>query len=301
MRHPKPSDGGYGMTVCIAAICDNGASIAVAMDRMISTSFTSGDIAKKGAFIHRFWMAMYAGNDIGRVAPIMEHAYAQLRDAQQHTNAEGQVSAWFVEQALCNALQYQLVMESTRRVLARYGLSMNEFLAKGRTAFGEAGFADVKREIDSVYMEMEFLLTGFAENGDARLFVVGPSDRGGPGIMSRSFTPTGFWAIGSGALNAVGTLMLREHTPDTPHTLGLYRVCEAKFMAERAAGVGRKTVVAVFRKDGGVGYIDMACIDHVKSQWERISKPRVPTGIEKDIGQALSWNVDGGRSPGKRP
>jgi hypothetical protein len=286
------------MTVCIAAICDNGNSIAVAMDRMLSTSFTSGDIAKKGMFIHKSWMAMYAANDLGRVGPTMEYAYSRIQRGKEEENetlSGDRISSWFAEKALCEAFQYELNMESTRRVLAPYGLTRTEFLHRGLSMFGPVGFSDLRREIESVRLDMEFLLIGFAENGEARIFHVCHSQTG-PGLTSSSLTLAGFWAIESGAPNAIGSLMLHEHTADTPHPLGVYRVCEAKFLAERAAGVGEKTMVAVFRKDGKIGYVPNSLIQHVRSQWKKISKPRVPKGIDTEIEKHLTW-VDRGKEP----
>lgn len=80
----KPSDWGYGMTVCAAAICDDGESIVAICDRRMSLGYTSTDALLKACLVdpnHR-WLALYAGDDIGRVVPI-------LRDVKSRLNSPG--------------------------------------------------------------------------------------------------------------------------------------------------------------------------------------------------------------------
>ena len=64
----------------------------------------------------------------------------------------------------------------------------------------------------------------------------------------------------------------------------LYRVCEAKFNAENAVGVGRRTVIGIIEKSGDKYHIFKA--DSLRSMWEKTRVIDVPSKAEK-AAQAL--------------
>src|SRR6266566_6040599 len=69
----KPSDWGLGMTVCIASLCGGEDCIIALSDRMLSMPAMSlDDLTAKFRAIGSRWMAMYAGNDVSPVVPIMK-------------------------------------------------------------------------------------------------------------------------------------------------------------------------------------------------------------------------------------
>jgi len=270
------------MTVCIAAICEKGEAIAVAMDRMISTGHVSADVGFKGVRVHRFWMMMYAGNNIGRVEAIADIAASHLQSKEAPP-----LAAQTVEQLFAGAFQHESRSEAVNQVLSPYGLDMDTFLSKGREMFGDAVFADVKRQVDDVRLDCQLMITGFGVDQRARLFTIAP-----PGVAQR-YTPVGFWAIGSGASSAIASLMFHGHQTAASRGLALYHVCEAKFMAESAMGVGDSSIVAVFRNDGSMGYLSQENLARVKKLWERHGKPRIPKGIAEEIPGALKWVAPG--------
>jgi hypothetical protein len=277
------------MTVCIAAVCDDGKAIAVAMDQMISMHYVSANVAMKGRRVHDRWLVMYAGEDISRVEFIIEHFHFRLRE-QQTKQSLTVPPAYLVEETFSWVLHFETQAEAKRSILGRYGLDMSSFLTKGRAQFGDTVFEQVKREIDAIRLNCQFLVVGFAEDDEARLF--GFTTPGGTEPMARRYTPVGFWAIGSGASNALASLMFHGHKRAAPHGLGLYHVCEAKFMAESAIGVGDTTVLGVFRSDGKMGYLSNEQISLVRKEWDRKGKPRVPKGIANEIQSALRWDLD---------
>ena len=287
IKRVTPKDLGLGMTVCIAAICDGGKAIAVAMDQMISTESVSANVGMKGIKAHERWLVMYAG-DISRVEFIIEHFHFRLGEEQQKRGFSVP-PAYLVEDTFSWVLHYEIQAETKRNILGRYGLDMPSFLAKGRAYFGDAVFEEVKREVDAVRLGCEFLVVGFAEDDTARLF--GFISPGSAEPVAQRYAPIGFWAIGSGATNALASLMFHGHQQAAPHGLGLYHVCDAKFMAESALGVGDTTVLGVFRSDGEIGYLSNRQIADVRKIWDKRGKPRVPKGIANEIQKNLCWDV----------
>src|ERR1022692_4908149 len=89
----------------------------------------------------------------------------------------------------------------------------------------------------------QFLLAGFDHDGDGHILTVE-----NPGIV-KNHDPVGFWAIGSGALSALGILFFHSMRGELPLPEVLYHICEAKFMAESAIGVGKQTNVRIVTHD----------------------------------------------------
>jgi hypothetical protein len=94
------------------------------------------------------------------------------------------------------------------------------------------------------------LVAGFDFAGDGFIFTIEhPGD-----VMS--FDAVGWSSIGSGSDKATDMLLRRSvnYEMDLPHVL--YHVCEAKFMAESADGVGRHTVVKVAMGSGSMDHYE---------------------------------------------
>jgi hypothetical protein len=68
----------------------------------------------------------------------------------------------------------------------------------------------------------------------------------------------------------------------------IYRVLEAKFVAENAPGVGKTTVLQLL-DDSGVGPIFTdAFISPIKSIWERKGRPKLPKNAVKAVGEMIA-------------
>jgi 20S proteasome alpha/beta subunit len=61
------------MTCCVAAICDDGASIVLVADKMIGAGYVESEPdVHKAIQIHRDWWVLFAGNDISPVFEITD-------------------------------------------------------------------------------------------------------------------------------------------------------------------------------------------------------------------------------------
>lgn len=90
---------------------------------------------------------------------------------------------------------------------------------------------------------MQFLILGFdANTGSPHIFEIG-----NPGICS-DHRSVGYWAIGSGAAMALASITSRPLAISVEEVL--IQLCEAKFSAETASGVGNDTLAMAIYKDG---------------------------------------------------
>jgi hypothetical protein len=108
-----------------------------------------------------------------------------------------------------------------------------------------------------------------------------------PGICT-SCDVTGFWAIGSGQQQALSSIFFSFKDLDTrpiePSLEGLiYDLCAAKFMAERADGVGEATDLVIQRFGQGPHFYSDDSINAIRKIWEEEGRPRQPENIKDRI------------------
>jgi 20S proteasome alpha/beta subunit len=207
---PSPADWINGMTVCVAGICQE--SIVAVCDMMVSTGdFSADNMALKFRDLHPRWNAFFAGNDITAIIPVIKRAEAIVTGGGSNT-----LSA--ITSAMRTAFQEQLIEKQTDTVLARYGLSMPEFLRSGLSYFGEQVFASIKYQIDAINLDCVFLVLGFDDDNNAHIFTVED-----PGIIS-NHDLQGFWAIGSGANRALSSLFFQSYRTSLREWEALYYI-----------------------------------------------------------------------------
>lgn len=221
------------------------------------------------------WMAMFAGNDISCVDPIVNDVKNQFKSK---THPESLPN---VRDAFINAFQTQLRMKSENEVLKPIGYSLEEFKQLGLSQLGPENFSRFLYQMQQQSIDVEFLVAGF-DNG-AHIFTVTS-----PGKIS-DFSPVGFWAIGSGQTNALGSLFNCQGTLFAADiSTIIYRVLEAKFNAEGAAGVGKKTILTILRDDSE-RYSLYAGVDSMRPFWEKTRVLKVPGEAKAKADEF--WNI----------
>ena len=254
---------GRVMTVCIAANCYPEKCMVLAADTMVTTMDMSSDfVSVKSRGIGEKWMALFAGNDISCVDPII----TEVREQCALTGCRDTLPE--VRDAFIRAFQRQLRLKSENEVLKPIGYSLNEFKKLGLSQLGPENFSRFLYQMEQKSIDVEFLVAGFDKN--AHIFTVTS-----PGKIS-DFSPVGFWAIGSGQTNALGSLFNCQgalFASDISTTI--YRVCEAKFSAEGATGVGKTTILTILRNDGE-RWNTFKEIDSIRPIWEKTRVIKVP-------------------------
>jgi len=233
------------VTVCIAAICEAGRMIVSASDTMLSLPDVAADSAIiKGARFYKHWIGMVSG-DVSRTEPILSKVGSILNTQDAHPKAQGQQenvvnNVENLKAVFTRVYQEELRKEVENVILGRYGLTLDAFRRDGRNIFGDVAMATLCEKIGQVDLQCEFLVHGFDATNTGRIFTVES-----PGRIGGDFSRVGWWVIGSGGPIAKTALVFNGYRREDDSTLAVYRVCEAKFRAEAAGGVGRNTVLAL--------------------------------------------------------
>lgn len=272
LPEPTPADWGFGMTVCIAVHSSQNDEFICATDSMISTGEMSADgLAMKYAAIWDTYIAMFSGNDISAISPIIRSVRKQYSSLPQH-DVDDVVAAF--RSAFANER-----LKKAEAVVMPPGMTISEFYADGINRLGPELFSRLFNEIENVRLDLQFLVCGF-DAGDPVLFTI--SD---PGVETH-YDLMGFWAIGSGNNNALGSLFnLKSSVVFKGEAEILYRTLEAKFFAESAAGVGKETTCFKITKNGERGFI--RDIDPLRTIWEGSSRRPLPDGVLEAATYAL--------------
>lgn len=269
------------MTVCIAALADVGKSLAMACDSMLSSAELSGDRVayKLYPLSDRFqWSAMVAADDLTHVVPVIEAAILALIGLSDSTN-----NLTEIERAVVTAYQGVRMQYAEDSVLSPIGMTME--------SIRQNPVGHLAERVERVDLGCQFLVAGFDWAGDGHIFTVEH-----PGV-ARNHNVSGWASIGSGAYSAISTLLHHSVNYEMELARVLYHVCEAKFMAESAGGVGKHTVVKVLNAATPVkapSELSEDFIAAIRSDWEKEGMPRVPKSTLAEIRTLLEKGSFGG-------
>jgi ATP-dependent protease HslVU (ClpYQ) peptidase subunit len=262
IREPRPADWGFGMTVCIAAHCFREQCFVMMTDMMITTADMSSDMATmKNRAVGDSWLAMFAGSDISLVDPILDRVNELVQSEQKPESAVS------VRNAFTKAYQEQITTQAENEILKPIGYTFEEFKKDGLIQLGSEHFSRLLYQIQELTVDVEFLVAGF--DSTHHLFIVSA-----PGKIA-DYSPLGFWAIGSGQTNALGSLFNCQGLFAADMATVMYRVCEAKFNSENAAGVGKKSIMTVLRMNG-VRHNILAQVNDFRPIWEKTRVLQIP-------------------------
>ncbi len=277
---PKPSDWGIGMSICIAAIA-GWSRIVLATDQMISAQDFSGDeMTLKIKAIHRNWAMMFASNDISNVGPVFGEVHRGLTAVSEKKTLRA------VRRVVLDAYQTQH-LKKVNANLAPLDLALGTFKEQGRQLLGDSIFEQLFWQINQLSLDSQFLVAGYDE------------ERQSPHIfeVSRLADPVshdvlGFAAIGSGNHSALGSLYFHSYNRMMDLPTAFYHVCEAKFMAESAMGVGKQTSVLLMHRSGEDNKIVVheaaaGFLEEIRAKWEAEGKPRLPQSIDPFIKEGM--------------
>jgi hypothetical protein len=257
------------MSVCIASITGPG-KIVVATDQMLSWSTGSFDHSVvKGDFIGLHWFAMWSASDIGPIPSILERTNVLLMP-------DGRSGAWSARQvanALSRAYRDEVRERAEAQFLAPFGVDFPTFLQRGAKIFGRAHQMKVEA-IDQFDLDVQFLVAGF-HHSKPGLFLVEP--RGKVTYMTKE----GHGAIGTGATFANCVLSLRGHNKGRTVGEALYSVLGAKFAAEGAPYVGKRTTVGILAPDRPISMVPTDVVAAIRSDWDGCFSDPIPR-VSKD-------------------
>ena len=169
-----------------------------------------------------------------------------------------------------SAYQEERQQQIEDSILSRYSLEMASFHTTGQQVLGKSHEAVVAK-MRNFDLKCELLIAGLEEDkeNEAHVFTVS-----NPGVCNY-YDKVAFWAIGSGEHSALSQLFAFPYSRWNPPALCVMHVLAAKYVAESAYGVGRKTFLLIMdARSKDVVWLDDKLELDVKKQWQAL--PRVP-------------------------
>jgi hypothetical protein len=265
------------MTVCIAAVCDNGQRAVVATDGAITLGGMQGDILVPGKMVwFNDWLFLWAGEP-GNIDLVLENMRQIAR------NKKEAVSRADIQPIVKKAFKQFVADWTADYVLSAYDMSMSEFKKEGRNIFGDKVVKELTRRMDegvTNFLTDELLVLGWGKTPiSAMLYQRSAS-------LSGSHALTGNAAIGSGYQAALSTLILLGQSRYSCLEETVYNVAAAKFMAEKSErdGVGKTTGMFITHKrtsdddpDRPPGNrIQASDVKTLRALWDEHGRPKTP-------------------------
>jgi hypothetical protein len=166
---------------------------------------------------------------------------------------------------------------------------MERFLKENTQMFTPDESRELYGRIKNVRLGCSFLVFGFDGGGQAHILEVSEDVNGE--VSDKVRDNVGFWAIGSGQYSALSILFFHQYSRTKEIPTAIYRVAEAKFMAESAQGVGEYTNISIFRPDLTFSLLKQANVNKIREAWQLQGAPKTPANIEKSIEGMISWEA----------
>ena len=174
--------------------------------------------------------------------------------------------------------------------MARFGYTdIADFRRNGLNEMGKELYSQYANDLARFDLGLELLVYGFSTKGGRHIFEVS-----NPGKIS-SHNLRGYAAIGSGSLMALAALTRRPMPPDLTNTI--YRLLDAKFSAETAREVGKRTYVITMNATGKFGIMAQTNIEKVRAIWEASLKEPEPEEALELIKQSQAVKAISGAEP----
>jgi len=273
---------GLIVTVCLAARCRDEEFIVTVSDRRLT--YDEGmpgtdDAVMKFHFLADGWWLLYSGNNLSHLNGVIEHARNLLI-----IGGSDNVGLRGVRHAVCAA--YQAARNNAAYeafVLPHHYATLAEFYERGLANLGEKGFTQITDKIAEFDLGLEFLVFGFSPDTGAKSHIF---DVVNPGFH-RDWDLEGFGIIGSGWRLALGSITSRHQGDFLEVEDAVYRLCEAKFTAESAPGVGVATTVFILRYDGQVKALPRKDIQLLRETWDQSRRAPIPANVTKIVRESL--------------
>jgi hypothetical protein len=270
------------MTVCIAVACesysesDKSPYLIMVSDTLLSMGATSSE-ALKARYLSYTWSVMLAGDDIAYAEDVITRARNNLKERSTTSLSDVVIS-------ITKAYKSVRIEQIEEQFLGSYNMDLSEFLAKGPDYPTPTRRQSLLDEIEKFDLGCEFLVAGFSSptSGPYVFQIVNPGR-----YVPHSLV--GYWAIGSGNINAITYLARRNQGTHSGFERSLYNAIAAKKLAEKAEGVGTKTTVYVLKRgENKVEFLKKGIIDAIVQMWEDEEAKVQPSNLKARIKAILN-------------
>jgi hypothetical protein len=233
------------LTICIAAICENGKSVVAASDRMITAGFLALEYEHPRPKLDRLSSSV-VGLTAGD-ALIVTELFGLCRDKIQELQSPRVARVADVVKDQFIALRKRQVEEL---YLRPRGLTLKEFYRDGliNRLPDQLAFT-LDNDMSKLGLNLDVIIAGVDETG---AHIYGVDD---PGAL-RCYDRMGFHGVGSGLTHALLTLAANQHCQERSLNETVFLVYESKKKAELAPGVGPETEIGIITANGIVELSD---------------------------------------------
>ncbi len=165
-------------------------------------------------------------------------------------------------------------------LLQTRGWTLQEFKDFGRQKLSEGIYANIDARMAIYDLGAELICSGWGEDEVYPTILTIKN----PGVCI-DHSRLGFWCIGSGATAAQMSLFSRNYSPDMNVENALYYVAEAKFQAEKAAGVGQRTDIFVEWYGGETDALTMDDTDALRTIFCEVEQRSLDQNMRETIGK----------------
>jgi hypothetical protein len=264
------------MTVCIAAACEQGKHVVTASDGLLSYAGITADVLTGKTYWMGDWQFLYAGSpsQIGLILEELLKMVSKEKDALSRDKIQSSVR---------QAFDIFVSRESSRHVLAPFGLTIDVFNKTGIKTLGLKTFTRLSEEISYAarFIANELIVVGWGDTEHACMIFSVTSQTEG----SYALAPLATIGSGGGQV-ALSTLLLLGQARNSTLPDTLYAVAAAKFSSElsEGQGVGEKTLIHISRKRSEedcaghtVGLVlQPDDVHQLRALWEEHGRPKIP-------------------------
>lgn len=243
------------MTICIAALCDNGRKVVVASDRMVTSErymvkFEHGN--HKVNNIRKNCVVVTAGDALA-YQEVIETAEELLEDMKSPSIRE--IVAHL-------KMGYKCVRsEQVEEKILGVWPAMNDFECGGPiNSLPDELHRSMCGDILDFDIEVDLLVCGVDEKGGHIYRITHPG-------TSICFDPLGHHAIGAGEPHAVTALISSGYNSTFPLKDSLFLVYSSKKIAEKAPGVGSQTDMC-YIDDSGTHFLTRKQMDYLEKVFQ---------------------------------
>ncbi len=219
------------MTICIAAIAkeDEKEYIIFSTDHMVTTNMGQYEHSiHKYSKLNKNTIAMLAGQVL-----LFEDLIRVNDDCIDYVQMKVEIFKNFKKKR-------KEIIEN--EIFNVFGIDDDFFINSLRKEIPNPYINSILESVAEFKLKTSILLIGFLDS-KAQITNIEES-----GIID--FRSMNFHAIGSGAIQAVNTLLFQKHSKTNPLLTTIYNVFKAKKNAEVSEGVGKETELLILKEDG---------------------------------------------------
>jgi 20S proteasome alpha/beta subunit len=220
------------MTICLATLC--GDKIIIATDKMVTVQFPNIEFERRAPKMKKLndsCLLLTAGDALIS-SEVLKHLNPPLDKDMAIHDIANRVNESYIKERL------RLVQE---QILFPVNLNY-KIIKEEQTKLRPEIILNLYQTMNQYLFNFVILVAGVDKTG-AHLYLISP-----PGVC-RCVDEAGNWAIGSGGMHAMQTLITSELDKDVSFTKALLISLEAKKRSEKASGVGEQTDMFVITQE----------------------------------------------------